>query len=222
MEYAELARASSPRGEVVLRFRQEQTGQVLELRVNGVFVMDTRETTTEQALATTALSLVDDPRNVLVGGLGMGFTAHALLGDARVEHVDVVELEPALIGWMRDGTIPHGPALLADQRIRVLEADITTAVAEARDSTWDLVLLDVDNGPGHLVHSANAAVYQPALLARCRDLLSPGGVLVIWSADPAPRLLDDLGTVFEHSEERAFPVHLQGRDEQYYLYLAHG
>lgn len=224
MQYAEVARADSPRGEVVLRSREEPTGTVLELRVNGVFVMDTHETSTEEALAGRALQLVEDPRNVLVGGLGMGYTAHTLLGDVRVERVDVVELESVLVDWMRDGTIPHGPALLADQRIRVISADVTMAVAEAaaRDEhpSYDLVLLDVDNGPDHLVHQSNATVYEADFLQQCREIMNPGGVLVVWSANPAPELATVLAGVFGDSEEQALPVHLQGREEQYYLYFA--
>jgi spermidine synthase len=224
MEFVELARATTPRGEVVLRSRQEQrheqAGTVLELRVNGVFVMDTHETSTERALATTALDLVPHPRRVLVGGLGMGYTALALLDDPRVERIDVVELEDALIGWMRDGTIPHGPALLAQERLHVVNADIADAVRAIPEPTYDLVLLDVDNGPGYLVHDGNARVYQPDFLARCRSIANPGGVLVVWSADRAPELARHLEDVFSSCTERAFPVRLQGREEDYHLYLA--
>ncbi len=157
MTYAEVARAESERGEVVLRRRiEENAADVLELRVNGVFVMDTRETSTEVELAAAALELVEAPRRVVVGGLGLGFTLQRVLADHRVEEVRVVEIEESLIGWMRDGTIPHGPELLADKRVHVVGADIAMAVAEAT-STYDLVLLDVDNGPGYLVHDDNAA-----------------------------------------------------------------
>ena len=121
---------------------------VLELRANGIFVMDTAEHASEQALADAGLARVATPRRVLVGGLGLGFTLDRVLGDRRVEHVDVVEIEPALVEWMRDGTIPHGPRLLADSRARVVVADIVQAVAEAGPTTYDVVLLDVDNGPG--------------------------------------------------------------------------
>jgi spermidine synthase len=220
MESVELARAATPRGEVVLRAREEPSGTVLELRVNGVFVMDTLETSTERALAGTALDLVTRPRRVLVGGLGMGFTAQALLDDPRVERIDVVELEDALIGWMRDGTIPHGPALLAQERVRVLNADVAHAVQAIDEPAYDLVLLDVDNGPGYLVHDTNARVYQPDFLARCRSIVHPGGVLVVWSADRAPQLARHLHDVFGNCTERALPVLLQGREEDYHLYLA--
>ncbi|HEY6935240.1 MAG TPA: hypothetical protein VI452_17720 [Marmoricola sp.] len=222
-EYAEVARAESPRGEVVLRRRNADGGPaVLELRVNGVFVMDTRETSTERALAKGALELVPDPRSVLVGGLGLGFTAHELLADRRVERVDVVELEEALIGWMRDGTVPHGPALLAERRINVIHADVATFVEEAARATYDLVLMDVDNGPGNLVHTRNAALYEPDFLLKVREVLAPAGACVVWSAAEAPELERSLHDLFEGCERVTLPVLLQGREEEYHLYVARG
>src|SRR3954452_12602740 len=161
--YVERARAESHRGEVVLRERREagapEGPAALELRVNGVFVMDTVETATEQQLARAALAQVAQPRAVLVGGLGLGFTAQEVLADRRVEALVVVEVEEALVGWMRDGTVPHGPVLLADPRLSVVTAEVRQAIAEGRPATYGLVLLDVDNGPGFLVHQANAEIY---------------------------------------------------------------
>ena len=131
----------------------------------------------------------------------------------------MVEIEESLVGWMRDGTVPHGPALLADQRVRIVNADILMAIAEARD-THDLLLLDVDNGPGYLVHDGNADVYGRDFLARCREILNDRGVLVVWSAARAPELLAALEDVFEAAEERSYDVLLQDRPEEYFLYLA--
>ncbi len=220
MDTVEIARAQSERGEVVLRRRTSELGaDVIELRVNGVFVMDTLETTSEVALAAAALDVVPDPRDVVVGGLGLGFTTQRVLADTRVERVRVVEIEDALIGWMRDGTVPHGPALLADQRVKVVNADISMAIAEAR-STYDLILLDVDNGPGYLVNEANERIYERAFLERCRGQLNPDGALVIWSAAQAPELLAVLRTVFGEAQEQAHDVLLQDRPEHYYLYAA--
>lgn len=222
-----IAREDSPRGEVVL-LEREGPGQqpVLELRVNGVFVMDTAETTSETALAEHALALVEEPRTVLVGGLGMGFTAHALLGDQRVQRIDVVELEHALVQWMRDGTIPHGPALLAEERIRVIEADLAVAVEEAAAKsagpTYDLILLDVDNGPGNLVHQHNARLYEAAFLHRLAAILAPGGVLAIWSSHESPELEEQLRGVLGNAAHEAVPVTLQARDEAYWLISARG
>lgn len=219
-EHAEVARAQSQRGEVVLRRRlQERAADVLELRVNGVFVMDTQETVSEIALASAALDLVVDPRDVVVGGLGLGYTTQRVLADHRVERVLVVEIEEALVGWMRDGTIPHGPGVLADRRVHVVNADVTTAIAEAT-STYDLVLLDVDNGPDHLVHAANAAIYERGFLAATRRVLRAGGALVVWSASLAPELATAMEDVFGNCTEHRCDVLLQGRAEQYLLYLS--
>ncbi len=93
------------------------------------------------------------------------------------------------------------------------------AIAEARD-THDLLLLDVDNGPGYLVHDGNADVYGRDFLARCRDVLHHRGVLVVWSAARSPELLAALEDVFGAAEERAYDVLLQDRPEEYFLYLA--
>jgi spermidine synthase len=219
-EYIEIARAESGRGEVVLRRRvEEHATDALELRVNGVFVMDTRETSSEIGLAAAALELVEDPRDVVVGGLGLGFTAQRVLADPRVERVMVVEIEEALIGWMRDGTIPHGPALLADKRVHLVAADIAQAVAEAT-TAYDLVLLDVDNGPGYLVHDTNARIYESAFLADTRRIIKQDGALVVWSADPAPALATAMEQVFGNCSEHRYDVVLQERPEQYLLYLS--
>ena len=221
MEYAEIARAETERGELVLRERRPDSAPTsLELRVNGVFVMDTLETSTERALADAALAQVAQPRAVVVGGLGLGFTMHQVLADSRVERCAVVEIEQPLVDWMRDGTIPHGPALLADERVTIVVADVAVALAEATPASYDLVLLDVDNGPGYLVHEANAALYQEPFLRSARAALRPGGVLAIWSAAEEPDLAEALDRVFDSAEAQAHDVLLQDRDEQYWLYVA--
>ncbi|GAA1157382.1 hypothetical protein [Nocardioides aquiterrae] len=221
MDYVEIARAETARGELVLRERRDEGAPtVLELRANGVFVMDNLETSTEQALAESALAQVADPKAVVVGGLGLGFTMHAVLADHRVEKCAVVEIEQALVDWMRDGTVPHGPALLADERVRVVVADVAVALAEAPRSSYDLILLDVDNGPGYLVHEVNAALYEEPFLRSARDVLRPGGALAIWSAAEAPGLVDLLDRVFDSAEGYAHDVLLQDRAEKYWLYVA--
>jgi spermidine synthase len=212
-----VARASSPRGELVLRRREDGH---LELRANGVFVMDTLEHSSERALAGRALALTDGHGlRVLVGGLGLGFTLGAVLADPRVARCAVVEIEPDLVGWLRDGTVPHGPALLADPRVVVQVADVADVLRSAAAS-YDLVLLDVDNGPGHLVHDANAALYAPPALTAARSALARGGRLVVWSAAPAPELDGALREVFGNTAEHPYGAPGHGRVGQYFLYSA--
>ena len=216
----EIARSQSGRGELVLRERRaDGLPPVLELRANGVFVMDSRETSTEVALARAALEQVADPRDVVVGGLGLGYTLQTVLGDPRVELVSVVEIEESLVRWMRDGTIPHGPGLLADRRVRVINADLAMAVAEAR-GRHDVVLLDVDNGPGYLVHESNGSLYEVPFLTRLYSMLNPGGVVAVWSAARSPELETALAEAFDTVETQALPVTLQDREEFYWLHLA--
>src|SRR3954451_7680180 len=105
-----------------------------ELRVNGVFVMDDVETTSEQALARTVIDL--GAREILVGGLGLGYTLRAVLASAQVSRVVVAELHTEIVGWMRDGTVP-GADLLADERTHVVVGDVRDVVAAQSAASLD-------------------------------------------------------------------------------------
>jgi spermidine synthase len=212
---ATIARAEGVLGEVVLRRRP---GPVHELIVNGVFLMDTAETTTERLLAELVLTRHRSPRRVLVGGLGLGCTLAALLADPRPEWVEVVEIEPLLVGWLRAGLVPGAAAALADPRVRVRIADVREVLGTGE--RYDAVVLDVDNGPGFLVHERNAAVYEPPALAAAGGALRPGGVLAVWSADPAPSLRAALTEQVGPTEQIVRRVERQGRPLDYYLYVS--
>lgn len=225
VQYTDVARATSQRGEIVLRERSESDAgpdapRILELRVNGVFVMDTLETSSERGLVAVALAQVAHPRRVLVGGLGLGFTLHEVLADPRVKSVDVVEIEDALVRWMRDGTVTHGPVYLADERANVVVADVLEVVARATPETYDLVLLDVDNGPGFLVYDQNEALYRREFLAQARDCLRPDGALVVWSSAESPMLQAELHAVFGNAVAVPIDVTLQRRGDRYWIYFA--
>jgi spermidine synthase len=215
--YETVARATTPRGEVVLR--RDPAG-ALELRVNGVFVMDTVRTATEEALADLVLERLTHPGRLLVGGLGLGFTVRRLLADTRVRKVVVAEIEPPVADWMRDGTIPHGPAILADPRVELRVADVREVVSATEGGTLDAVLLDVDNGPDGLVHDGNAAVYDPAFLVECGHALRPGGRLAIWSATRSTALETALRATLDDVEHLPYDVDLDGRAEEYSVYVA--
>jgi spermidine synthase len=193
--------------------RQRADG-ALELRVNGVFVMDDRETSSERLLARAVVGL--GAREVLVGGLGLGYTLRELLAVPAVERVVVAELHPEIVGWMADGTIP-GADLLADARSEVVVADVRATVAAQAPGSLDAIVLDVDNGPDFLVHDANAAVYESSFVQVCAERLRPDGHLCIWSMAASADVTAALGTMFEEVGETAVPVDLQGRDEHYWL-----
>jgi len=186
----------------------------LELRVNGVFVMDDVETSSEQALARTVLDL--GARHVLVGGLGLGYTLRALLASPQVTQVVVAELHPEIVGWMRDGTIP-GADLLADVRTQIVVGDVRDVVAAQAPASLDAIALDVDNGPDFLVHDANAAVYGTAFVEVCASRLRPGGHLCVWSMNDSEQLRGAMGDHLTDVQAEAFDVRLQGRDERYWI-----
>ncbi len=214
-----VARSVSPRGETVLRRRADGA---LELRVNGVFVMDDVETGSERRLATASLAAAASPRRVLVAGLGLGITLRAVLASGAVEQVMLVELEPALVDWLRADLVPGGAAALADPRVAVRVGDVAETVRTSRGGAYDVVLLDVDNGPDHLVHDANTALYRPPFLRRCRDALAPGGALVVWSMAESPALHAALTEAFDRAWTEPVPVRLGARAETYWLHLGAG
>jgi spermidine synthase len=213
-----IARAGTSHGEVALRRR----GDVLELVVDGAFAMDTLDTSTEVVLATEGLRRSPAPERVLVGGLGLGFTARAVLADDRVGHVDVVELAEPLVRWSRAGVAPeiaglHGP------RCTLHTADVADVLAgrAGPPGPWDVVLLDVDNGPGFLVHPSNSALYAVPGLATARAALAPGGVLVVWSSHVAPPLheaLREAARPGDEVDETVLPVVREGRSFDYAVY----
>lgn len=210
---AEIARGTSERGELVLRRRADDGA--LELRVNGVFVMDDRETSSEELLASAALSSVRRPDRVLVGGLGLGYTVRALLADPRLGSVVVAEIEPELVTWMRTGLVP---SVLDDPRVSVVVGDVRDVVLSQPDESLDAILLDVDNGPDFLVYNENSAIYASPFLAICLAKLRAGGVLTVWSSSSSAALEAAVSAVFGACEVKPVPVQLQGRAETYYVY----
>lgn len=149
-------------------------------------LMNSRLKGSEEALATLAIARIGQrptPR-LLIGGLGMGFTLRAALAalpnDAEIA---VAELIPAVVAWARGPLAPIFAGCLDDPRVSMREADVVTAIREGR-SSYDAILLDVDNGPDGLMVEANDRLYDHAGLSYAKAALRPGGVLAVWSAGP--------------------------------------
>lgn len=175
-------------GELVLR----RAGRHYEVISNGMFLMDTRDGRSERELVRAGLAELPPGRAglaVLVGGLGVGYSARAALDADRVAHVRVVEVEPRVVDWHRGVLGPVAGHVLADPRCVVECADIVTwldAAAAGPTRRYDLVCLDVDNGPDWTVVRDNDRLYQPAALDRLAAVTSPGGVVAFWSAMRSP------------------------------------
>lgn len=174
-------------------------------RVHGSELMTSRVHGSEELLAELALACLPSASTarVLVGGLGMGFTLARVLGlvGARAL-VEVVELVPEVVTWNREwlGDLNGHP--LRDARVTVLEGDVARRIRDAR-SDYDVILLDVDNGPEGLTRDANDWLYSRAGLTAARAALRPGGVLAIWSSANHPWFTDRIRRAgFEVSEQR--------------------
>lgn len=199
-----LARATGPHGEVALRRRGTGDRAVEELIVNGAFAMDSTETSSERRLAGLACELAPTGGSVLIGGLGLGYTAHEAL-QLDVGTVHVVEIEECLVGWARSGVTPILDRVARDSRVTLQVGDIAQTLMRA-DRLWDAIALDVDNGPDFLIHDQNASLYSLDLLAAAYASLSPGGRLAIWCQGPSPVLMAALGTVAPTTEQHLFHV----------------
>ena len=175
-------RARAPDGTELLLARRGVKNCEWVVRAAGHVLMSSRAHGSEVTLAEYALERVAAPRAVLVGGLGLGFTLRAALDrlppDSRVT---VVELVPELAEWSRlhVGDLARRP--LDDPRCKLKIGDVFDAISASR-SAFDLLLLDVDNGPSALAHARNNRLYSESGVGACWTALRPGGVLALWSA----------------------------------------
>jgi spermidine synthase len=205
-------RVRTSRGELALR----QEGEHFEIVSNGVFLMDTRDGRSERLLATAALAAHHAPANVLIGGLGVGFTLRAALTDDRVAAVTVVEVEPAIVEWQRAQLAGFSGRALDDPRVNVVVADLRGHLASAREC-YDVICVDVDNGPDWTVADDNTRLYDAAGTALLRGCLRDDGVLAVWAARPAPRYEDVLRGQFADVTVHEVPV---ARGEPDVVYVA--
>jgi spermidine synthase len=174
-----------------------RVGEHLEVVSNGVFLMDTRDGRSERLLVRAALEAHPRPRRLLVGGLGVGFSLVEAVAEPALTAIDVVEIEPDLVAWHASHLRHITGAAMVDPRVQVVVSDLRdhlATVAGSEHGRYDVLCLDVDNGPGWTVFEGNAELYAPAGLERVLDAIEPGGVLAVWSAhasQPFEALLRD-------------------------------
>jgi len=205
-------RCQTPRGELQLQRR----GDHYEIVSNGIFLMATYNAASARLLVTAALDAVTQPRRVLVGGLGVGISLAAALADPRVTEVTVVEIEERVIAWNRRELAPFSDHALDDPRTTVVLADLLTWLQKTSDR-FDVICLDIDNGPDWTVTDENQALYGCGGLAMVQRRLAPAGALSVWSATAAPAFAERLCHRF--GNVRVLPVR-QDRGGPDYVYLA--
>jgi spermidine synthase len=175
-----LARADTDEGSLELRRRGDDWLMVIAGRV----LMNSFSRSSEEDLARLGVERLGRPANrVLVSGLGMGFTLRALLDRAPgTARVTVAEVNPVVVEWCRG---PLGPATndaIADPRVHVHVGDVAELIASS-PGAFELILLDLYEGPNSASQQADDPFYGPAALARLHRALAPRGVAGIWSED---------------------------------------
>jgi spermidine synthase len=210
-EWTLVGTAVVPGSETTLTLHQSSHDFVIRLAGSGTELMSTRRRGSEEALGRLPFAHIPNPENakVLIGGLGMGFTlAAALHAAGRDACVTVAELVPEVVEWNRGPLGDKSGSPLKDPRIRLHIGDVTSLLRE-RTSNYDIIALDIDNGPEGLTSAENDWLYSQPGIATTRRALRPGGVIAYWSAtsDPrfAKRLRDTGDKIFE---ER---VHAHGK-----------
>jgi spermidine synthase len=176
--------AHVPDGREALRLMRR--GTEFSIKLGQSELMNSRLSGSEEALATIACERIRDrsePR-ILIGGLGMGFTLRAALAVLGPEaRIVVAELVPAVLAWARGSMVEVFGTSLTDPRVRIRESDVGHLIRSGR-STFDAILLDVDNGPEGLTLKSNDALYNMEGLRAAGTALCPGGILAVWSSGP--------------------------------------
>ncbi len=233
--FEELDFRPTPLGDLILRRRRMATLDdliVYEVLLGDAFLMSSLFHEVEEALADLGLAAAEGlGLEVVVGGLGLGYTAVAALRDERVTELLVVDVMKPVIEWHQKGWVPLGETLAQDPRCRLIEGDFF-ALAAAPELGFDpaqpgrrfhAVLLDIDHSPQNLLHPQNAAFYSVAGLRSLAAQLLPGGVFALWSDDPPDaNFLSHLAAVFEAPQAQVvkFQNPLLGRDSASTVYVA--
>ena len=229
--FEELSREQTPAGLVTLRRRADPTlgRDVFEVKLDDEFLMSSMFTAGEVALAELGLAALPqgrDAAHVVVGGMGLGYTADAARRDPRVGELVVVDPVDTVLGWHRDGLLPDVAGLTEDSSTTLCHDDVFDMVREGRLAggrrTVDALLLDVDHTPTHLLHPSHADLYTPSGLERLREQLADGGVFALWSDAPDASFLGVLASAFDEAtaHEVTFPNPLTGGTASNVVFVA--
>ena len=211
--FEEIDSQTSPLGEISLRKRRVPAfgdRDIYEVKLDEEFLMSSLFVEAEEALSSLGLAAVQgDKLSVVVGGLGLGYTAVAALKDERIAELFVVDALDTVIDWHKDELVPLGKILNADARNHYVHGsffDLATDPnngfdPDSKGKTFDAILLDIDHSPTEYLNADNASFYSTENLSLMAEQLKPKGVFAMWSQNlPEENFEALLKTVFEHVE----------------------
>ncbi len=229
--FEELDYQQTPLGELTLRRKRiAMLGEldVYEVHLGNSFLMSSLFHVVEVALSDLGLGALEPGEwDVVVGGLGLGYTAVAALAHPTVRSLRVIDALEAVIGWHQRGLVPLGAKLTGDPRCRLVHGDFFALAGDPAGfeagRKFHAVLLDIDHSPRNLLHPRHAAFYSPAGLQALAAQLHPGGVFAMWSDEPPEAEFQQLlANVFAtaRAEVVTFPNPLLDRDSASTVYIA--
>jgi len=224
--FSELDYQRTPLGELVLRRRLSSSvpdSVVFEVTLDGEMLMSSAVNASERALARLALDGTGErPCDVLVGGLGLGYTAATVLEYPSVRRLVVLELLAPVIAWHRNRLVPMAGILVDDARCSLIECDFFLHVGPGSTvgrELHDVILLDIDHSPESWLHSRHGDFYGVAGLRGLADRLRPDGVFGLWTAtEPPAKFLELLNGVFRSVVSHEIPFfnpHLDEKDSNW-------
>lgn len=198
--FEELDWQETAMGELTLRRRTEPTlgVDIFEVKLGDEYLMSSLFTVAEEKLATLGLAATTgEGLDVLVGGLGLGYTAVTALADPVVGTLTVIDALPAVIGWHKRLLLPVSDALVNDPRTTLVHSDFFAVMRAESTIRYDAILLDVDHSPRHQLDPSHAGLYEVAGLRSLAGHLNADGVFALWSDDPPDaEFMERLGAVF--------------------------
>ncbi len=196
-------------------------GEEFSIRLNGAELMNSRLSASEEALATLTCEKLSGRKamQILIGGLGMGFTLRAALNVLPKDaHVTVAELLPSVVAWARGPMAEFHGTSLDDPRVTIETRDVAHLMRQER--RWDGIMLDVDNGPEAMTQAANDGLYTNTGIGNARRALKPGGVLAVWSQGPDPAFAGRLGRAGFRVDEVKVKAHKGKTGRKHVIWLA--
>lgn len=191
--FEEIAFRQTPIGELSLRRRRlnAEGEDIWEIKLDDGYLMSSRFVEGEIALAELALPMARGEKlDVVIGGLGLGYTAEAALRDPRVAALTVVELIPEVIEWHREHLLPLGETIADDPRCELVQGDFfelarsaTGFLPDQADRLHDAILIDIDHSTTHFIDPASVDFYSVAALEAVSRRLAPAGIFALWSTD---------------------------------------
>jgi spermidine synthase len=157
----------------------------------------------------------------LIGGLGLGFTLKRTLElVGKPAMVEVAELMPPLIEWNRTFLVEHNGPLLEDPRTKITQGDLFDIISSKHKSSYDALLLDIDNTPDDLITAGNARLYSQSFLAKIKSIIKPNGCVAYWLSEPAPKFKKCLSKAGFHVEAHAAKPHEKSKRARHCIYVA--